>query len=400
MGCYPAILRRETHPHRERGAKGVTLIPVEFKQVSPDSGFDWVQRPHWLMVPQSGTNQAIALTPASSSFQISFNVNPSGSDPTVSPTSTTSTSQTITVSGNTLGTTSTVVIGVGPQTTGTESGLHIDVKPKTTGTIAIHAVTQHYTQPMAPPSPSGGFTPGTVCVTATGSVMWTQATPPDQDQGNTIITGPDGICHTQANLNDKQVIPVGQGIPKDIVPQDAPSASDFQTYLNQVFGKQANQFFTVTRNDFSVDYDVKKDGELDITQAQNSQSTGQKIIDGHATPGVTFNIYFVADYQGLPLSGTTPDHSSIGMAYYPIQTAYVRDNFVVLNATAHEVGHLLDLGHTNAPLLPSLDWNPATTDKIPDPSPSDRLMYPTCSGSNTLLIQPEWDIVNPNQKKQ
>jgi hypothetical protein len=387
-------------------SKDILLVPSHYQQSSPNSGFDWVSQPNWLMVPVTGTNQAIAQTAAASAtFPVGFSIQASSSNSqlTVSPTSTTSSNQTITVtsSGTNSEETYQVQVGVGiASSSGTNSsGLGLDVKPMTTKTVAIHAVTQHYTQAMPPPSPSGGWAPNQVCVTATGGILWSTPGGDDVQSGLTITTGSDGLCETTADPHDTQVIPVGWGIPKDIVPQDTPSASDLQTYLNQVFGKQANLFFTVTRNDFSANYDIlpKINGILDITESQGARpSAEQKVIEGNASPGVNFNVFYVADYQGL-VTGTAPaDHGSIGISYYTRHVAYVRDTDVTLNVSAHEIGHLLDLGHTDWTFLPDASPNTAGPKYVQDPSPSDRLMFPVISGSNTFLIKPEWDIINLN----
>jgi hypothetical protein len=386
--------------------KPLLFVPTQYKQVYPNSGFDWVSKPNWLMVPVTGTNQAIAKTAATSTFPVSFSIQASSSNSqlTVSPTSTTSSNQTITVTstGTNVGENYQVQLAIGTASSdGTNStGLGLDVKPMTTKTVAIHAVTQHYTQAMAPPSPSGGWAPNQVCVTATGGILWSTPGGDDVQSGLTITTGSDGLCETAADPHDQQVIPVGWGIPRDIVPQDTPSASDLQTYLNQVFGKQANLFFTVSRNDFSVNYDVlnKPNGILDITESQGAQpSKEQKVIEHDASTGVNFNVFYVADYIGV-ITGTAPaDHGSIGISYFQRKIAYVRDTDVTLNVSAHEIGHLRDLNHTDLNFLPSGGhYNPACTVNLPDPLPDDRLMYPYVSGSNIRLVQPEWDIINHN----
>ena len=46
----------------------------------------------------------------------------------------------------------------------------------------------------------------------------------------------------------------------NLVPVNAPTAAALQTYLNTVWGKQANVTFTVTRTDFTVNYDLNRDG--------------------------------------------------------------------------------------------------------------------------------------------
>jgi hypothetical protein len=361
------------------------------------------------MVPVDSNNQANVLLPTSATTPPTFNLSVQTNDSsqttnTVLPTSTSLSPQTMTVtSGGDIGDKSSVQIGLGSvqPSQADKSGLGIDVKPLKNVTVAIHAVTQHYA--AAKPLNPGQGTPNQTCVASTNGVLWSTAAGDDQYNGVTINTGPDGVCQTQADPHDAQVIPVGWGIPKDIAPTNVPAAADLQTYLNQVFGTQANVYLTVTRSDFSVNYDVTApiNGILDISEGQGTPpSAEQAVIEDHATSGVTFNIFYVKDYQGIPVSGTAADHSSIGIAYYPRTLAYVRDNTVTLDLTAHEIGHLLNLGHTDDSELPNADSNPACTTIIPDPAASKRLMFPTVSGSNTLLIKPEWDIINHNDGSQ
>lgn len=139
--------------------------------------------------------------------------------------------------------------------------------------------------------------------------------------------------------------------------------------------------------------------------SQNDQSAGQRIIDAKESTGVRFNIFCVKNFQGIPVSGTTPDHSKAGLAYYPIQLAYVEDEPppYTLHDIAHEIGHLLDLAHPDFSFRPSLVTNNADLQKVPDPSPTDRLMWGEpvgLTGTNSRLIQTEWDIVNPNTGSQ
>jgi hypothetical protein len=397
--------------------KALLFIPNQYQQVTPNSGFDWVSTPHWLMVPVTGTNQAIAQTPASSNFPIGFTIQATSSNSqlTVSPTSTTSSNQIITVAstGTNVGETYQVQLAVGTaSSSGTNStGLGIDVKPMTTGTIAIHAVTQHYTQPMAPPSVSGSFTPGTVCITWT-RVEHTTPVSPDHDgpEGSgEILTGSDGICHTTAVDGDTQVIRVGQGIPADIAPQDTPSQADLQLYLNQVFGKQANLHFLVTRTDFTCNYDVMTpiNGWLDLWEGSGAPpSPEEAVIETNSTSGVTANIYYVHDWEGLPLTGTSPDRGAAGITNYARHLAYVSDDSGILEITAHEIGHVLDLDHSQERdgsyrrLLPSGASNPVIQVDKTDPAQPDRLMYWASSGTSVRLVQPEWDIINPNKRSQ
>jgi len=367
------------------------LLPVQFNQVYPSSGFDWVSQPPWLMVPQNSSNQAIAVTPASSTFNITFSIQPSSSNSgtTVSPTSTSSSNQTITVSGNTIGESSQVQVGVGATTTsGTNSaGLGIDVKPMITATVAIHAVSQR----------DGNGQPNQLCIIAgTDGILHTTELGGDNAIGSGgVITGPSGICETTAAAGDIQLLRPGL----INVPQDVPTAANLQTYLNQVFGTQANVYFAATREDFMVDYDkYPRDQVLEAYKYSGVASPEEEIIYALGDTTVNYNIFFVKNISALSSNGTlTADPSVVGITHRKLKVALVCDAAGILNTTTHEIGHLLGLEHTNVQTLSNGQRNPAY---IPGAGDQMRLMYPYNSGSNTLLIQPEWDIINPNAPKQ
>jgi len=67
----------------------------------------------------------------------------------------------------------------------------------------------------------------------------------------------------------------------------------------------------------------------------------------------------------------------------------------MLQGAAHEIGRLLNLGHTDWRYLLSGDANPASIYVLPDLNAEVRLMHPQDSVTNTYLIKPEWDIINP-----
>ena len=82
-----------------------------------------------------------------------------------------------------------------------------------------------------------------------------------------------------------------------IAPTNAPSASDLQNYLNQVFGVQTNTFFEVTRTDLSGNYDYwVKNGKLDIAWDDKNLSDEEKVIDTCKDTTKKFNIYYVHDF--------------------------------------------------------------------------------------------------------
>jgi hypothetical protein len=103
-----------------------------------------------------------------------------------------------------------------------------------------------------------------------------------------------------------------------------------------------------------------------------------------------YNIYYVHSFVG-PIGDTG------GLAKAAQKIAYITDtsgyNYSILNCTAHEIGHLLGIqGHSNEPKsngLPNSTYVPPTESH----DLMNRLMYYQNAGG-TLLIKPEWDIVN------
>lgn len=154
------------------------------------------------MVPQYGNNSVNVISPASPTFPLSFFLKPDSTVDSVSPRSTTSSPQTITVHGETLGDSLQVAFGVGT-VVGRGAELHLSIKPLKTVKVAIHQITLQ--------------------------------------KGSTY--GPE---------------------------PNVPTAQQAQDYLNQVYGPQTNTYFTVTRSDYSLEYDFEGagglvDGKLDFS---------------------------------------------------------------------------------------------------------------------------------------
>jgi hypothetical protein len=78
------------------------LLPVTFKYLQYSYGFDGYANPHWLMVPENGSNSCFAYTPASSTFTATFSVESTGVGTTVFPATTNTSPQTITVNAGYL----------------------------------------------------------------------------------------------------------------------------------------------------------------------------------------------------------------------------------------------------------------------------------------------------------
>jgi len=319
------------------------LVPFLLQGAYASSGFDTQSDPHWLMVPENGSNSVSINSAANSDMTLTFNPE-SGSSLTVSPASTTNTNEYLTITSASVIASSDVHVQVGVgSANGTSGGLNVAVKRQQTVKIAIHAITQH------------------------------------------------------------------DGIGPDIPPITVPSASDLQTYLNEVYGPQTNTYFTVVRSDFSVDYDEDstnsnptlsgyKDGKLDLPPAHIAGAVGdeeKRVNDVAMDNTARFNIYYVHDFVTTSVA--------TGCTFFDNHTTWVRDTSTpdhVFYATAHEIGHQFGIfAHANEPTFalngpsggsPNPTFLPST-----DAQQQQRLMYGgDLANKPTLLVKPEWDIIN------
>ena len=131
------------------GGHALLLLPVNYAEVSPASGFDGLTQPPWLMVPQSGVNSALAYTPASANLPVSFAVKPGSAVDSVLPATTKVSPQTITVHSETPGDDHLVGLGVG-NLTAKGSELQVSVKPRKTVKVAIHQIQQYDDKTLGP----------------------------------------------------------------------------------------------------------------------------------------------------------------------------------------------------------------------------------------------------------
>jgi hypothetical protein len=309
-------------------------MKVVFKEAAPCSGFDPTLSPPWLMVPEDGANAAVAeITPAAAADWIAFEVADTGRA-SVSPSAAASEEQTLTLSGVSAGETE-----LRAKVSGTDTvlaALGLSVKERVTKSVCIHAVTEGNDD--AEIVGLGLGQPNQPCVSAgLNGVLDTVPAGNDAVAGNAVTTGPNGICQTAVAGDDVQVIPVNQGKPGalcvgpgangfvdsrvqgddaltaggittgpdgicdtlanhyDLPPANCPSAAELAAYLNDVWGKQANVWFTVTRSDCTVNYDLDRSGTLAHPNrgAAPNPAEAETISAEARDNSVDYNIYYV-----------------------------------------------------------------------------------------------------------
>jgi hypothetical protein len=161
-------------------------------------------------------------------------------------------------------------------------------------------------------------------------------------------------------------------------PVHAPTQADLKTYLDSVYGTQANVFFNVlplTTN--VVNYDFNGNGAVDFPSL--GLSAEESAITGAVHQAGAINIYYVN-------AVTNPTLKYVGLTYQNIKVTFIGDKHTnsTVNVTAHEIGHSLGLPHPNEPGRP-VTGRP------------DRLMWNADTGSNPCrLVRDEWTNVNKN----
>ena len=179
-----------------------------------------------------------------------------------------------------------------------------------------------------------------------------------------------------------------------------PTAQQAQDYLNQVYGPQTNTYFTVTRKDYALDYDMggagaAVDGKFDFSPVQPFTDEQMVIENSYAKDyGVDYNVYFLHTYHDS--TGDTVGHAVSGL-----NAAYIQDysaNTAVVTVLAHELGHLMGLVHAEI-AIPG--FNKAY---LPGTDPTIRLMYGGIVGgphpNPKVLVKAEWDIIAASSPKK
>jgi hypothetical protein len=360
------------------------VVRVRYQPISACLGVDDTINPVAIMAPIGGTNSAAAtITPPSQATRVRFDSANTGVA-TVNPTAAASPFQLLQIGGvSHLETT----IRARTDTSGVLRSLTASAKPRRDRTLVIHAITEQNDDLQVVPTGQGEANQPCIGPGADGAIN-TAATSDDALTGTTSIhTGPNGICNSAASGDDIQIVPIGQGRPNrpcvgpgpngfrdtgppagddlvagdtigtgangicqtganatNLAPTAVPTAASLQTFLNAVWGRQANIFFTVTRTDAVLNYDLNRDGQLADPPDFVSFDEVDVLRTGAADAGADYNVYYVRVYSHPFAFADEGRHE-----------AWVGDakNGTTDYVTAHEVGHLLGRVtpvHSNDPL--------------------------------------------------
>jgi hypothetical protein len=151
----------------------------------------------------------------------------------------------------------------------------------------------------------------------------------------------------------------------NLVPTNAPAAATLQTFVNDnIWGKQANVTFTVSRTDHSVRYDLDRNQKMaDPLEVSATWAEANAISTAAKTTGVDFNIYYVKDME-VPTAFTARARAETWISDARLDTT-----------DAHEIGHLMGRGGES-------------TD-------SRDIMFGARSATKCEVRKHDWDIVNP-----
>lgn len=377
-----------------------TVSYVKFEEEANCTGFDSVEMPHpYLMVPQNGNNRVKAkIQPAGASGTFNFSgVEPNGIS--VSPSTINNNEQLLTISaGNTVGEFTLQALANGA--TEPASSLKTAVRRRINKTVVIHAVTEDNDDVQR--IPIGQGEPSQIAIRPAPDTRLRTTIPSGDDQIATIgeltrtkvvTTGTNGIRETPMVSGDVEVIPMNQGMPNsicvtkgtnnfsdtnvssatngddnrdssdnivsgpngvcqttanstDIVPSEAsiPSAQALQDYLNNnTWGRQANIFFTVTRDSVShqVNFDLDRDGMFNGNRLGRSDEYF-KIEERVRNPDADMDLY----YTGVQFAAGG-DVDDAGAEAVPFGNGFGSVFFTpshtgtTIYLAAHEIGHIL-----------------------------------------------------------
>jgi hypothetical protein len=166
-----------------------------------------------------------------------------------------------------------------------------------------------------------------------------------------------------------------------VAPTNVPTQAQLKSYLDGLYGKQANVFMNVLPLvSTNVNYDLNTNGVMDIVGNRLSISPEMQAITGAVYMAGALNVYYVRQFS-------TTDG---GLSSVLNKASFVQDFHTGTNVytTAHELGHQLGL-----PGVCTLCGPPSV------PGNTDRLMYEFALSSNPCrLIRSEWTNVNDSAK--
>ena len=168
-------------------------------------------------------------------------------------------------------------------------------------------------------------------------------------------------------------------------PTNVPLQTDLKSYLDEVYGKQANVFMTVLPvTNIVVNYDLNTNGLLDV-----DTSTDVLFAEGRAITNVAYRAGALNVYYVKALTNLTHNTDKYGITHIPSRTSYIQDSHP--DSNVHIAAH--ELGHSLAGLL--------DVDGTTVPGYSDRLMWGVAlSSSPYRLIQSEWHQINKKARGQ
>lgn len=369
----------QTPPPTIIPGRGVRVVRVRFQPAATCSGVDATVNPVAAMVPVGGIKSAQAtIAPTAHASRVQFFSLDTGVA-TVSPPVAAGSPQGVQLGGVAHGATA---VRANTTTSGILRELSAFAKNRLDRTIAIHAIAEGNDDVQVVAVGQGD--PNQTCVSAGSNGVFNSAPGGDDSViGTTELgTGSNGICETTASGDDVQVIPIGRGRPNricvarganafrdtplpagddqgvgddintgadgicqttarsvNLVPTRVPTAAALQTDLNRVWGLQANVFFTVTRTDFVVNYDLDRSGVLaDPALVSATVAEINAITSAAQAPG-TFNVYFVNSME-VPKAFTLIARGETWAGDAHPESSE--------NLIAHEVGHLLGIGVESA----------------------------------------------------
>jgi hypothetical protein len=197
--------------------------------------------------------------------------------------------------------------------------------------------------------------------------------------------------HPVGAIADVDVLPKGTNVTVAIyavsstgepatTPTNVPLQTQLKSYLDSVFGKQANVFINVLPLvSTNVNYDLNANGVMDFASG-NFLSDEMKAVTNAGYVSGAFNVYYVHANNNPAINGL-----AFGS---PLNTIFIRDDHSqsAVNLTAHEVGHL---------------FNPSVIKDVPTAiwGDTDRLMwYSDLNGDPCRLVRHEWTEINKKAK--